>query len=123
MMRSGRSEGGEDTRMMVREPHGYQLDTEEQETFAIKQLPDNIKSFEKRSGKNSVEDIFICLNLVLLTRLSPKEVPGLLNLKGHPTHPTTLQLLSMKEASKSKSDFKGPYTCSANVDSKGENMG
>ena len=86
MMRSGRSEGGRDPRMMVREPEDYQLETEEQETFAIKQLLDNIKGFEKRSGKNSVEDIFVCLNLrSFIDKPKSQRVPGPLNLKGHPT--------------------------------------
>ena len=86
MMRSGRSEGGRDPRMMVREPEDYQLDTEEQETFAIKQHLDNIKGFEKRSGKNSVEDIFVCLNLrSFIDKPKSQRVPGPLNLKGHPT--------------------------------------
>ena len=56
MMRSGRSEGGGDPRMIVREPEDYQqLDNEEQESFAIQEVPDNIRNFEKRSGLNRIQ--------------------------------------------------------------------
>ena len=55
MMRSGRSEGGGDPRMIVREPEDYQqLDNEEQESFAIQEVPD-IRNFEKRSGLNRIQ--------------------------------------------------------------------
>ena len=62
MMRSGRSEGGADPGMIVREPEDYQqLDNEEQESFAIQEVPDNIRNIEKRSGLNRIQSKLISL--------------------------------------------------------------
>merc|ERR1711971_257346 len=51
MMRSGRSEGGGDPRMIVREPEDYQpLDNEEQESFAIQEVQTTLGISKRDQG-------------------------------------------------------------------------